>query len=124
NNKRKEINQNKKRLWLNNDKKNIKKELFEAIKSNDVEKVKQIIEEERINTNEIYDEDKFTPLHIAVVYNQLEIIKKLLKSGANPNAEDSEGNTPLHFTAEQNNLETLRLLIEHGGNVNAVNEYN
>ncbi|KLL02735.1 MAG: tankyrase-2 [Mycoplasmataceae bacterium RV_VA103A] len=114
----------KKKLRVESNQESIQKELFEAIKSNDVEKAKKIIDKGKVNFDETYGEDEFAPLHLAVVYNNSEIIDKLLKNGADPDVKDSEGNTPLHFAAEQNNLELLKLLVKHEGNVNAVNEYN
>jgi ankyrin repeat protein len=114
----------KKRLRVEINKENIQKELVEAIKNNDVKKVKEIIDERKISIDETYGEDEFTPLHLTVIYNQPEIMSKLLEKGADPDVKDSEGNTPLHFAAEQNNLELLKLLIEYDGDVNAVNEYN
>ncbi|XP_011501684.1 PREDICTED: LOW QUALITY PROTEIN: ankyrin-1-like [Ceratosolen solmsi marchali] len=41
--------------------------------------------------------NNFTPLHFAIKYSKLEIIKLLLKNGADVNAADSLGRTPLHF---------------------------
>ena len=37
-----------------------------------------------------------TPLHKAVEYNKEEIVSELLKNGANPNLQDTNGNTPIH----------------------------
>jgi len=97
-------------------------ELFKAIKNNDVEKAREIINERTVNLD-AYDEDKFAPLHLAVARNQQELVIMLLENGANSNIKDSEGNTPLHFAAEQNNLELLKPLV-NSENINAVNEYN
>lgn len=42
---------------------------------------------------------KRTPLHLASS-GSLDIVKALIKEGANPNCLDSEGFTPLHYAAE------------------------
>lgn len=41
-----------------------------------------------------------SPLHIAVVYHQIEIIEALLKRGADPNFRDNQGCTPMHKVIE------------------------
>lgn len=41
-----------------------------------------------------------SPLHIAVVYHQLDIIKALLWWGADPNYWDNQGCTPMHKVIE------------------------
>jgi len=42
-----------------------------------------------------------TPLHLAVLYGQTNLVKLLLKSGAKVNAEDAHGQTPLDLTHPQ-----------------------
>jgi len=41
--------------------------------------------------------DQASPLHFAVLSNQLESVRILLQFGGNPNQKDSLGNTPLHY---------------------------
>ena len=52
----------------------------------------------------------------------------ILKNGANPNAQDFDGNTSLHLAAGANDLVILKSLVENPynenkGNIKAVNEY-
>lgn len=75
-----------------------------------------------------------TPLHVAVkssLYNNFtnnrEVVKFLLESGADPNAEDVALNTPLHMaTSSGANLDVkiVKILLGAGSNVNANNKSN
>ena len=57
-----------------------------------------------------------TPLHKAVEYNKGEIVSELLKNGANPNLQDTNGNTPIHEASRQ--PEAMKLLLDEGINLN------
>ena len=60
-----------------------------------------------------------TPLHqTAGVSDSLEIVKYLIKYGANVNAKDNEGDTPLSLHIKKNHIEEALYLIEHGANTN------
>lgn len=51
-----------------------------------------------------------------------EIVKLLLKFGADPNAINEEENTPLHIAVQMGNKSIIRALINAGANVNALNK--
>ncbi len=68
------------------------------------------------------DVDRSMPLHFAVLHNNVEAVKLLLKHRGNPNALDEEKNSPLHYSIIVNNLEIVRLLDEHGGDATIKNE--
>lgn len=56
-------------------------------------------------------------------YPDADIVSRLLKMGANPNARDLDGNTPLMIAAADcRDTEIIELLIDAGANVNARNE--
>ncbi|XP_029793204.1 ankyrin repeat and SOCS box protein 3 [Suricata suricatta] len=57
-------------------------------------------------------------LHQATFQDNAEIIKLLLKEGANKEFEDDFGITPLFVAAQYGKLESLRILISSGANVN------
>lgn len=53
----------------------------------------------------------------AVVGGDAEEVARLLKAGASPNAENSEGFTALHFTALSGNAGIAAILIAKGASV-------
>lgn len=71
------------------------------------------------------DKNGVTSLMHAIKTSNDWACKKLLASGANVNARDSEGWTPLMYAVRyQNNTDLVKLLLEHGANVNTKNNYN
>ena len=67
------------------------------------------------------NEDGYTPLHEAALYNSNpSVIKALIEGGADPGARNKEGSTPLHMAAGFNsNPAVTTALIEAGADLNA-----
>lgn len=77
------------------------------------------------------DENGYTPLMDAILKQNPDFVKKLLKAGANPNKitkylpKDMHGfsdgkeviNSPMDVAARKDNLEILKALIQHGGSL-------
>ena len=61
-----------------------------------------------INTK---DKKGATPLHVACEYNRLEMVKWLLKRGADPTIIDELNGTPLHWAARDGNLKIVQTLF-------------
>jgi len=57
-----------------------------------------------------------TRLHAACAKNQLDIVKKLLEEGANPNTQDHAGWTPLHEAVSSIRVDIATLLLKYGAN--------
>ena len=55
-----------------------------------------------------------TALHMAILQNNIEVVKLLLDYGFSPNAKDSkDGYTCLHMAVAANNPEAVRLLLQY-----------
>lgn len=95
-------------------------EIFAAVKNNDLEKIKVLIEKDASLVN-IKDEAGNTPLHNAVIIGSGEIIELLLSRGADINAQNTQLNTPLHEAIQNRKENTAALLIGKGADLGKTN---
>ena len=65
--------------------------------------------------------DDRSPLENAVVHDDIERARKLLKEGADVNKPGTNGATPILLAAFQNNTPMVVFLIQHGADVNTTN---
>ncbi len=70
--------------------------------------------------NDPVDERNNTLLHYACDDGHLEVVKLLLKYGANTEEQNLCEKTALYFAATKNKLETVKLLLNHGAKVDLV----
>ncbi|NXW36735.1 ANK2 protein, partial [Phaetusa simplex] len=63
-----------------------------------------------------------TALHIASLAGQAEVVKVLVKEGANINAQSQNGFTPLYMAAQENHIEVVKYLLENGANQSTATE--
>jgi len=102
------------------------KELAQAVKRDNTEKIKFLISEKKMNVN--YPEPKFgnTLLSLAIINQKVETVEVLLSLGANPNQQKfNNTDTPflnaIEFTNKQScNLDKVKLLLDYGVNINAM----
>jgi ankyrin repeat protein len=64
------------------------------------------------------NKDGRTALHHAVVKGSKEIVRLLLKNGADVNVKDSDGKTPLILASMRGNVEIMKLLLENNADPN------
>jgi len=60
----------------------------------------------------VQNRQSYSPLHIAVLQNQPQVVRALVVAGASIFAADREGNTPLHMAAVRGYLECGEALIK------------
>lgn len=66
----------------------------------------------------IVDQYDFSLLPKACEDNEIELVKLLLKNGANPNYYDSNGRKPLFYAIKNKNRELIELLLNIGCDIN------
>lgn len=55
-----------------------------------------------------------TPLHLAVITRQENVVRKLLLAGASRSCRDNELQTPMHIACKKGNYAMLETLLHHG----------
>jgi HEAT repeat protein len=63
------------------------------------------------------------PLHEAAAAGNLELVRQILGTGLEPNAEDQDGFTPLHYAAENGHQALGKLLLDQGADPNKAGKY-
>jgi len=64
-----------------------------------------------------------TPLIIACVFNQPEVVFALIEGGANINGKAKDGGTPLHAAAFFGNTEIVQILLDHDSETTLRNSF-
>ena len=93
-------------------------EFVHAIDNNDIEYMKHIINNTDVNIDSAQYTTGNTALNYAAMKNNLDIVKLLVKAGANLEKENDNGETPLYNAVHHNNIEIVKFLIESGANIN------
>ena len=80
-------------------------------------------EERRIAAEKAEKEKRYNPALLAAVsVKNLELVRKWLAAGANPNAVDDDGLTALIVAANSGHAEVVKILLSAGANLNAVSD--
>lgn len=76
--------------------------------------IKQIIELSR-NTDflDSQNDQRQTPLHLAVITNQADVCERLLVAGGDPTLVDRNGDTPLHIACRHGNLPCFSVITQN-----------
>ncbi|XP_053163606.1 poly [ADP-ribose] polymerase tankyrase-2 isoform X4 [Hemicordylus capensis] len=99
------------------------RELFEACRNGDVERVKRLVRPENVNSRDTAGR-KSSPLHFAAGFGRRDVVEYLLQSGANVHARDDGGLIPLHNACSFGHAEVVNLLLGHGADPNARDNWN
>ena len=67
------------------------------------------------------DQPEKTPLHIAVRYNRIKMVRMLLDARADPNIQDEEGCTPLHCAVRFYEIGIAQMLVNFGSRLTIKN---
>lgn len=104
--------------------------LQQAIEREDIQAVKRILAKTKVRVNErnpAPSSDGFVEgggyLDAASFLGNVEIVKVLIRYGANPNGRDNLGNTPLIMAVEDSpkGIAVVKYLLDHGADRNLVN---
>ncbi|MGZ8537136.1 MAG: ankyrin repeat domain-containing protein, partial [Flavisolibacter sp.] len=86
---------------------------LEFIKKNDIAKAKSFFDKQNVNT---LDKDGDNLLMNAALYGSLDMMDLLLKKGANPNLQNTDGETALMWALYD--IEKVKLLLSYGADIN------
>jgi ankyrin repeat protein len=90
-------------------------DIFKAISSGNLPRVKELIQEPGFDINQI-GEYKYTPVNYAILYKKFDIIDELLKvPGININIPAPDGMTVLFNAVNLNNLELVKKILQVPG---------
>lgn len=88
----------------------------------------KIFKEHHVDFNISDPNRHITPLHLAVLTKNKEVIEFVLDSISDPdinkNQLDYNWNTPLHYAGMLNHLDSIKCLVESGTNINIKNKEN
>ncbi|XP_063290647.1 poly [ADP-ribose] polymerase tankyrase-2 isoform X2 [Pelobates fuscus] len=99
------------------------RELFEACRNGDVERVRKLVSTENVNSRDTAGR-KSTPLHFAAGFGRKDVVEYLLQTGANVHARDDGGLIPLHNACSFGHAEVVNLLLRRGADPNARDNWN
>ncbi|MGB6975991.1 MAG: ankyrin repeat domain-containing protein [Gammaproteobacteria bacterium] len=97
--------------------------LYSAVANGDFNAVRKLLEAE-VNlkaTLAAKGEGGNTPLHVAAEKGYDDLVKELLKAGAELEIRNSDGDTPLHLAAYNGRVDVVESLLNKGANLEAEN---
>ena len=101
--------------------------MFEALRwSRSKDKIQELLNNRKTRINTPYrSHENFTALHFACYYSpSIDVVKMILKKGANVNARDENDCTPLILACcSVKGFEVVPILLEYGADANLSNKY-
>jgi len=88
----------------------------------DINAMKRLITEDNADVN-VVDNRKMVPLHYAIRYGHLDVVKVLLENGADVNAVSDCNNTALHVAVRGGRVDMMKVLLQNGADVSVVCHY-
>jgi hypothetical protein len=98
------------------------RDIHDAAQYGNLKKVKALLKDHR-DLISSKDKDGNTPLHLAAIWDRMDVAEFLLANKAEVNAKNSAGNTPLHEAAICHKKEMAKLLLMNGADVTAKNNH-
>lgn len=83
-----------------------------------VSKIKRTTNPSRCFLRGILECSKNPKLRFAASVNNVELVEKMLRLGADPNSSDDHKRSPLHLAACRGYIDVVRVLLKHGANPN------
>lgn len=93
-------------------------ELVWGIKNGDLEQVKDIVDNKKLNVNE--EIDGRPPILYAADYGQKDVIEYLIAAGADVNLKDKHGITAILAAIWEGHKECVRLLLDKGARIDGL----
>lgn len=94
------------------------RDLLEAVKAAESERALVLLD--GVREVDHSEPDGMTPLHYAVLNNDVTVAAALLRAGADINARTRYGVNPIYLAAQNGSAEMTRLLLDNGANPNEV----
>ena len=93
-------------------------DLITASRNGEIDKVKQLLEQEGIDVN-VQNFEGYTALMLASMYGYADVVELLLEQeGIDVNAQNSNGYTALMWASRFGHTDIVKLLLEHINKVN------
>lgn len=89
---------------------------LDAIEEGNVEKVRRLIIKDIKLVNSKHPLSNQYPLQVAATTGNIDIVKDLIKNGADIECADTDGMTPLRIAADHSKSEVVELLLKNGAN--------
>jgi len=77
-----------------------------------------------VNSKIKFQDDEMTPLHLAVMKNKSDVVRMLIRKGADINLRSRRLQTPLHLAAIHNvSKDILEMLLKKGADINSLDHH-